>query len=404
MMASSPNNSPKEYSPFTPGIPVPLDFFAGRVAEVHNLVNKAGAAATGRFERVFVMGDRGVGKSSLCRYAAVAAENRHQVLSLHVFLGGVTQLTEMVRRVFETILKVSADQPWYDSIRDFFGDRVRQVGFFGVTLEFQARPEDLDRLVHQFAPALRNLLDKLRDTRTSLMLVLDDLNGLADSSAFADWMKSFVDEVAIAPEPLPLLLVLVGLPERRTQLVEAQPSLARIFDLVEIKPLSRSETEGFFRQAFDSVNVAVQDDALNTLWHFSSGFPVFCHEIGDATFKADTDHVVDIGDARNGVRAAAEVIGRKYLRPQVYEAISSPRYRSILAKLAGEDPVLRRKDLIAKLSPDERRVLDNFLRKMRQLGVLRPVRELGRGVYEFTSLLYLLYFWFETQRATRHTG
>jgi hypothetical protein len=113
---------------------------------------------------------------------------------------------------------------------------------------------------------------------------------------------------------------------------------------------------------------------------------------------------VDIHDARAGVRAAADIIGRKYLRPQVYEAISSQRYRSILAKLAGEPPVLRRKDVIAKLTPDEQGVFDNFLRKMRELGVLRPVRELGRGVYEFTSLLYLLYFWFETQRAQPQAG
>jgi type II secretory pathway predicted ATPase ExeA len=399
-MSTSDQGAPKEYSPFTPGIPVPPDFFVGRQAEVTRLVDKAGAAATGRFERAFVIGERGIGKSSLCRYAAMAAETVHSALPVQVFLGGVTELSEMVRRVFEGILKSSADQPWYDSISAFFKDHVRQIGFLGITLEFAADKEDLDKLVHQFVPAVRAMLTKLRGSRSSLMLILDDLNGLATSPAFANWLKSFVDEAATGREPLPMVLVLVGLPERRTQLIEAQPSLARVFDLIEISPLSRSETDEFFRRAFASVNVAVDAKALDWFWSYSRGLPAFAHEIGEATFKFDTDLRISPEDAQAGIRRAADVIGMKYLRPLVYEAISSETYRSILGKLTSSwVVVLRRRDMIATLSPEEKRVLDNFLRKMRELGVLRPAPEHGRGAYRFSSLLYQLYFLMEGQRA-----
>ncbi len=399
-MSINEPSAPKEYSPFTPGIPVPPDFFVGREDEVTRLVEKAGAAATGRFERAFVIGERGIGKSSLCRYAAIAAEDRHSALPVQVFLGGVTELSEMVRRIFEGILKSSSDQPWYDNISTFFKDHVRQVGIFGITLEFAANKEDLDRLVYQFVPAIRSMLAKLRGNRSSLMLILDDLNGLATTPAFANWLKSFVDEAATGREPLPMVLVLVGLPERRTQLIEAQPSLARVFDLIAINPLSKSETDQFFRHAFASVNLTVDDKALEWLWTYSGGLPAFAHEIGEATFKADTDHHIGPEDAQVGIRRAADVIGMKYLRPQIYEAISSERYRSILGKLTSEWIVeLRRQDVIGRLSPEEQKVLDNFLRKMRELGVLRPVPERGRGVYRFASLLYQLYFWMEGQRA-----
>ena len=47
------------------------------------------------------------------------------------------------------------------------------------------------------------------------MIILDDLNGLAESHEFANWLKSLVDEIATSGQRLPFLLVLVGLPERR---------------------------------------------------------------------------------------------------------------------------------------------------------------------------------------------
>ena len=388
----------KDYSPFTPGIPVPLDFFVGREAEVRLLVEKAGAAASGRFERTFVLGDRGIGKSSLCSYAARAAELEHNILPVHVFLGGVTGLEEMARRVFERLVKDSVGKPWHEKVKGFLGDHVKQVGLFGITVEFDATLDQLSRLVNDFAPALRNLLKTLGDTRTGLMLILDDLNGLAGSSRFAEWLKSLVDEVATGRDPLPLSLVLVGLPERRNQLVQSQPSLARVFDLVEIKPLSEQEAETFFRQSFASVGMAILQEAVQPLWRFSGGYPPFAHEIGDATFKADTDRVVTRRDAFSGISNAVDIIGGKYIQPQIYEAIRSQHYRSILSKLALGDVVIRRKEYIHRLSSDETKVFDNFLRKMRELGVLRQVRDLGPGVYMFSSLLYSTYFWLEAQR------
>jgi hypothetical protein len=61
----------------------------------------------------------------------------------------------------------------------------------------------------------------------------------------------------------------------------------------------------------------------------------------------------------------------------------------------------RRQDLIAKLAPDEKKVMDNFLRRMRQLGALISDDETGQGSYRFPNRLHALYFWMESQRAKK---
>lgn len=306
-------------------------------------------------------------------------------------------MEEMARRVFDRLLKESLGKSWEGRVTDFFGNHIKRVGLFGVSVEFGAPEKDLRRMVHDFAPALRNLMERLKDVKKAVFLVLDDINGLASSLEFANWIKSLVDEIATAREPLPLCLVLVGLEERRQSLVQLQPSLARVFDLIEIKAWSNSETRDFFRSAFSTVNVAVDDENLTFLARFAGGLPVLAHEIGDATFKFVRDNRIDDDVALKGVITAAEIIGRKHLEPQVFQEIRSDRYRTILRKIAKKPFQIRfkRAELREHLTSDEQDVLHNFLRRMVKLDVIHSDPEGGRGAYRFTNELHYLYFLLE---------
>lgn len=392
---------PKDYSPFTPGQPVSREFFVGRLAEIQSLSSRVGAATTGKLHVAFLSGERGIGKSSLASFVKFLTERDHQVLGLHTFLGGVTSLPEMVRRVFDRLLKESEGTSWHQKLRDFFGDHIRQVGLFGVSLQFGAPERDLQRLVHDFAPSLRHLTERLREEKRGIFLILDDINGLATSADFANWLKSLVDEIATWKEPLPLCLLAVGLEERRQSLVGLQPSLARVFDLVEIRAWSEEETRSFYGHAFAAVGMKVEDGALNTLVRYTGGLPVLAHEIGDAVFKVDQDMVVDNQDALAGIMDAADIIGRKHLEPQVFQVLRSARYRTILRKLAQEPfgAAFQRAEVLRRLSDDEARVFDNFLRRMSRLGVVSRDLERGAGAYRFANLLHYLYFWLEAERA-----
>jgi len=397
----------KDYTPFTPGQPVPVDFFVGRLAEIAHLKEKVAAAASGRLQVAFLSGERGIGKSSLVSFMRFIVERDHKVLGLHTFLGGVASLEEMARRVFDRLLKESIGKGWEDRIKQFFGNHIQQVGLFGVSVEFSAPEKDLRRMVNDFAPALRNLMQRLEGQKEAVLIVLDDINGLASSPEFANWLKSLVDEIATSREPLPLCLILVGLEERRQSLISLQPSLARIFDLVEIKTWSLEETREFFRNTFSKVNVSVDEEGLSILSRFAGGLPVLAHEIGEAAFALDTDGHIDRRDALQGVVAAAEIVGRKHLKPQVFQAIRSVRYRAILRDIATEpfEIHFNRSELRVRLATDEQKVLDNFLARMKQLEVIRSDPDGGPGAYRFGNQLHYLYFWLEAERAreTRET-
>lgn len=392
----------KEYSPFTPGSPVPVELFVGRAEQIEEIIRHVDRTVAGKQESSFVLGDRGIGKSSLASFIRYYVTAKKNMIGIHVFLGGVSSLEDMVRKVFDELLKEASTQTWYQKVAQLFGTHIKQIGLFGISVTFNPPKDNLRELVREFPEALNNFLERIRDEKAGLFIALDDIDVLATKEEFANWFKSFADKVATHYRHFPVFIMLVGLPEQRDTLSTLQPSLMRIFRVAEIERLSNEEVRDFISQAFEKTNVKVEDEAMEYMVDYSSGLPIMMHEIGDATFRIDTDGVLDEDDAIRGILVAAEKVGQKYLTPQVYRAIRSERYKAILRKFGKrERPISRhfkKKEFEAGLKESEKRVLTNFLRRMKELGVIEPDIERGLGAYRFVNDIYPVYIWLESKR------
>jgi hypothetical protein len=278
------------------------------------------------------------------------------------------------------------------------------VDLFGISVSFNPPQEDLKGLVRNFPEALKNIMEKIKNEKKGLFIVLDDINGISETPEFANWYKSFVDDVATHYTDFPAFIMPIGIPEIRDVLSEHQPSLMRIFRVVDIDKLSDKEVNEFFEKTFGKVNIEVESEAMEVMTRFSSGLPIFMHEIGDAVFWSDDDGIISEDDASSGIIDAAERIGKKYLDPKIYRAIRSEQYRSILRRL-GERPINRFKkgEIESKLNEKEKKVFNNFLRKMRELGIIVSDIEGGRGSYKFVNELYPVYIGMESQNFRKRT-
>lgn len=389
-------------SPFSPGRPVEADLFVGRVREIEHLLRKLRNAEAGRLEVGFLSGERAIGKTSLAAMVGLIAERNREMVTIHSLLSAASTLEEAVRQIFTQAAKHSVDKPWASKVLGFFGQHLKKVDLFGVTVEFQASPDDLRSLARDLPAAIRRLLGRLGPDRRGLFLILDDINGLAESAEFANWLKYLVDSVAISREPFPVYLLLVGLEERRRSLLALQPSLARVFDPIDIRAWSDEEAADFYARTFAKVKVEVEPEALSFMVRYTGGLPVFAHEIGDATLNHDVDGRIQASDAFQGLVDAAEIIGRKYLDAQVFQAIRSTVYRSILRKLSRSpfSTHFRRSEVVTQLTPDEAKTFDNFLARMRRLGVIVADEDGGPGAYRFAKDIYPVYLHVEAERNT----
>lgn len=389
----------KEYSPFTPGNPVPREFFVGREKQINEILKYANQSTNGRLESVFLSGDRGIGKSSLASVLRYFLQKEKNFLGLHIFLGGVSSLDEMVRRIFESIYNEANKKKWFDKISGYFGGNIEKVGLFGIDVTFKPNRKDLDQIVKNFPQALHSITEKIKTDKNAIFIILDDINGFCKTPEFANWYKSYVDYVASHQLEFPVFMMVIGLPEIRDSLSEHQPSLMRIFRVVDIEGLRDDEVSEFFKKAFDSADFNVEDEAMQAITQFSNGLPILMQEIGDAIFWNATDDVVTKKIALEGIIEAAGRIGKKYLDPKVYRAIRSEHYRSILRHLGMNlKPDFQKSAILKNLKVKEQKVFDNFLKRMIDLGIIVRDLEKGRGYYKFVNVLYFIYIMLESVR------
>ena len=110
--------------------------------------------------------------------------------------------------------------------------------------------DDLEQLVRNFPQAISKLLEEIRENNNGILIILDDLDAISDEESFANWYKSFVDEVATHFQEFPVTFILIGLPEIVDNLATLQPSLPRIFNIIELDRLTNEEVSEFLIRAF----------------------------------------------------------------------------------------------------------------------------------------------------------
>lgn len=397
----------KGRSPFYPGQPVPAELFAGRMPQIERIMTRGvGQVASGKPIAMYVQGEYGIGKSSLARFVQSLAEIQHGLHGIYAPLGGAGDLLDVGTAVLEATLNSGAFDPKRsEKVRNWLGKYIGEQELFGFKINLAALKQDAPNVTSPFGMLgfLKEAKERLTDEGVKgIFLVLDEINGITASAQFAHFIKGLVDTNATAREPLPLLLMLCGVEERRREMIRKHEPVDRIFDVIEVGPMSDDEMDAFFTKAFDSVQMTVESNAMAMLTHYSAGFPKIMHLIGDAAYWMDKDWRIDHFDAAEALVAAAEEVGKKYMDQQIYRALRSEDYRSILSKIGKMDVLsmsFRKPDIIPDLTETEKKKLNNFLQKMKSLNVLRSGDV--QGEYVFNMRMQRLYVWLQSRREER---
>ncbi|MEK6544812.1 MAG: BREX system ATP-binding domain-containing protein [Elusimicrobiota bacterium] len=397
--------SVKGRSPFYPGQPVPIELFVGRQEQIDKIVSRGvKQVAEGKSMAMFVQGDYGIGKSSIARYTQFLAEQKYGLLGIYASLGGTTSLDEMGSAILEATVRSGALNPKNsEQIRNLLAKYIGEQSIFGFTIHAEALKKDAPRLAspNGLLPFFAETLNRVKvNGIKGIFLILDEVNGITANPKFAHFIKGLVESNAMSSDQTPLLLMLCGVEERRREMIKNHQPIDRIFEIIDIKTLDKAEMEKFFMRAFASVQTAVDPSALETMTKYSAGFPKIMHLVGDAAYWIDRDDKIDHEDALRAVIAAADDVGKKFVDQQVYAALRSKDYHSILAKIAkmGPDAMsFMKQDLEKGLTANEKKKLNNFLQKMKKLRVLKMGET--RGEWLFTMRMVRFYIWLDSLKS-----
>ena len=286
-MAEFPN-------PFRPGAGHQPPHLAGRHAERAEFLRLLGQSTI--LENMVLTGLRGVGKTVLLDSFKPLAMSRGWVW-VGTDLSESTSISE-----HNMAIRLCTDLSPVTSSLVVETEEVRRVGFvadtdqISRTLTYQALIElykhipglSLDKIKGVLEIAWR-ALSKEQHVR-GIIFAYDEAQNLADQSAKDQFPLSLLLDCfqSLQRKGLPLMLVLTGLPTLFPKLVEARTFSERMFRVVFLQSLNKSESEEAIREPVEDAEcpVRLSDDSVNTIINMSGGYPYFiqfiCREVYDA--------------------------------------------------------------------------------------------------------------------------
>ncbi len=399
-----------KHNPFEPDRPATPAYFAGRTRELQTCLRAMRATANGTPTSLLIVGERGIGKTSLaraCDYVATEGQvgvpgQPTQFVSAWVVAEGGMPLNDVWGRLLRQ-LDTLAERAAWDSVRQWLRTNIRgvTVGSLGVTIDPQANGATVTETL---AAAIHQLSARALAEDKSIMLIVDELDMMEDCAAFASSFRALWQHLTVSLSVTNVMFILVGRLGVEDQLAAGHPSLARELTRVHLPLMPPEEMRELFdeylqraappRQAEEYVSSRVCD--------LSQGYPTFLQELGYGLVEVDDDNLLDEADLLDALAGTAGYegvlprLGAKYFDRKMFTEIRSERPRDILRVLADAavDPsrpqgwVQRRH--IAELVGVESGSLSPYLNSLMDSGLVErdPTRS---GHYRIGSFLLGLY-------------
>ena len=284
-------------NPFRPGAGHQPPYLAGRHAEREEFRRLLEQSTI--LENMVLTGLRGVGKTVLLDSFKPLATSLGWVW-VGTDLSESTSISE-----HNMAIRICTDlSPVTSSLVVETGE-VRRVGFdadtdqISSTLTYQVLIEIYNHIPGLSLDKIKGVLEivwralsKEQHVR-GIIFAYDEAQNLTDQSKKDQFPLSLLLDCfqSLQRKGLPLILVLTGLPTLFPKLVEARTFSERMFRVVSLQSLNKSESEEAIRKPVEDAEcpVRLSDNSVDTIINMSGGYPYFiqfiCREVYDASIQ-----------------------------------------------------------------------------------------------------------------------
>lgn len=377
-------------SPFQPSTPVKPEFFKGRQEIIKKILRYLNKSMKCDVQHFFLTGPRGMGKTSIAEFITEEIKE-FNIVSVYVSNKNNNSVDSLVSSIMKALLNQLPPQSRTEKLKTWFGDHVSEVNIHGTILKFNLDKYKEEDIKNNFLDYLSIAYNELKSEYDSMFIVLDDINGLSESKEFVDWYKQFADTVAVDnSHNLPVYFLLEGYPKKFDNLVELEPSFGRIFHYADVDILSDDEIKSFFKDTFNSLDISINDDALDFMTEYTSGMPLTMQFIGDSVFWNLNKNIISLVDAKEGVILAAQNMENNLIR-RTLKRINNPLYEEILTKIASKKLISFSQEKLENiLTEKEIENLPQFLEKIIKLNIIQ--KDEYTGEYVFKDRIFYTYY------------
>ncbi len=387
-----------------PNYPVSPGMFIGRIEEVIRLDKHLIQAKASNPTNFLITGERGIGKTSLFLYITLVAKGDFPIngdaitfLVIHLDVDKNTTQLGFIRRVELAMRKeLAKTEPAREFLKKAwsFLSRIEAGGIKLNPDECENKDETLiDEFTYSLSDTVKRITGKEPESPFAshydgLLILIDEVDNSSKELGIGAFLKLIIERLQRL-ECRNVIIGIAGLPNIRTVLSESHPSSLRLFDEIELQPLTQAEINQVIDRCLEKANegneekITITDEARESLILLSEGYPHFIQQFGFSAFAYDTDNKIEDMDVWRGALGedgALNLIGDRYYRNDFYNKIQAESYRQVLTIMAEKFNDWITRSEIRKRFKGKEGVLDNALKALRDRKIIIP-QEGKPGVY-----------------------
>jgi hypothetical protein len=354
----------------------------------------------GNPQHIAVIGERGIGKSSLLlffqRYAELkltaAKKENLQFLVLSIELSSQHGFIDIVRLLAAELKRALREKDALLSKAKDVWDFMSKWEILGVRFHRERDSFDPISELNEFALRIVEILASAKGELDGVVILIDEADKPSEDGRLGELLKLFTERLA-KRQCDQVLLCLAGLPDLMPKLAASHESSPRILEGMYLQPLEIDECKEVVRRGLHEANeknffqTSITDGALEMLADLSEGYPHFIQQFAFSAFDADEDGSIDEDDVNSGAfrqNGALEQLGLKFFSKQYHDQIRTDNYRVLLDAMAEQgDSWLTRKEIIERSGVGDNAV-DNGLRALKDKGII-TARADGKGPYRIPT-------------------
>lgn len=375
------------YNPFNPQQPARPDFFVGREPEIMEFEKMLSQTMHGSPMNMSVTGNRGMGKTSiLLKFEDIARKEMCLTLRLSNYEGNVTNIIDFSDYLSSNLKReilsrrpvergISNLQEWVATLKPTFS-------WNEVTLSLE-KQQVIQELLRQ---RLVKLWNEMKDGNKAAVILIDEAESLESIPGILPFLREIFQRLAADTKYMVVIAGKLNFPERMS---ESFSPLNRFFPCSRLLSFDEAEIRAYVIKRLASVNVGIDDDALNHISKRSEGHPyvlvAMCYLLFDS-LREDETHI-----SKDVVLRAEEKINARLAQDffaPMYHPLT-PKAQDILQRIASKSKTLAFsfKDAVDWLNMP-RNYVSPYIKELLRKGVLNKPK---RGSYQIFHTLFLEY-------------
>lgn len=410
----------QKHDPFRPNKPVYATMFVGRELEIKRINDTLFQTTGDNPTNLMIIGERGIGKSSLLLLAKVLAESRanddkgkYDFLTVSVIIDKNTTQHDLMTKIEKSLFRgLKPCEKTLSFLKDSW-KFLQRVEVGGIKLK-EAKSDNkdlLDNFIYSIVDTVKSISDSnssfydIRCKKDGLVIFIDEADKANPELDLGVFLK-ILTETLVLENCYNVLIIIAGLPLLRDVLRNSHESSLRIFEELELSTLSPKEVEMVILHGLaeasnkNEAKYTTDAKALKLFYDYSEGYPHFVQQLGSSTFTNDADNHISEEDVRKGMfmkGGALDQIGNRYFYKNYFSYIKEDSYRTILMIMSDKwNQWISKQEIKSKFKGAESK-LNNGLRALCERNIILRHPSL-RGKYRLQWVSFALWIKMITSR------